>query len=424
MEQENKVFTKEILQQIEDSLIQKHDRLLDLAALDAIPTEILTILKPHIQKSIALSAITSPRILIDLTNSKHVEVRQELARNSFILSEVLIILSNDKDKNVLQQVKKNLRTPGEVLPKLYGIKKFSFKKQRGCIVERMAHCPYTDPAILKKLSKNEDRRVSCYVAANPNTPIKTLQTLANHRNEYIVKAVALNSNTPIETLQILAEKSNSIEIHYAFNRRKYKSQTIKAENTSKLKCDESMISMAFANNFRFLFNFSYRKVMDCLAQNHNFSGEIINMTLSNKNPNIVEEGAIALTKNPNISLSILNKIYRQKCKNKRSYRSRYKKIRRLALNRMITIYEDMAKNPQTSIEDLQEILHHENAEVRHTLKHHPQGIQLLLGRCLKHQNSLNRFLGALHPQLSLSQRKELMNSENQFDRLAIKLNPH
>ena len=106
------------------------------------------------------------------------------------------------------------------------------------------------------------------------------------------------------------------------------------------------------------------------------------------------------------------------------YQRKNQWVKRLTLNRMIPFYEEITKNLQISIEDLQEILHHENAEVRHTLKHHPQGIQLLLGRCLKHQNSLNRFLGALHPQLSSSQRKELMNSENQFDRLAIKLNPH
>jgi hypothetical protein len=47
-------------------LIQKQARLCDLAALDAIPVKILPYLKLHHQKAIAISPVTSQRILVSI----------------------------------------------------------------------------------------------------------------------------------------------------------------------------------------------------------------------------------------------------------------------------------------------------------------------------------------------------------------------
>ena len=44
---------------------------------------------------------------------------------------------------------------------------------------------------------------------------------------------------------------------------------------------------------------------------------------------------------------------------------------------MVAIYEEITQLPETSSEQLQEILYHENAEVRYTLRHHPQGLNLV-----------------------------------------------
>lgn len=50
----------------EAKLVQKHDRLCDLAALDAIPTEVLKLLKLDIQIAIARQSVTAERILVAL----------------------------------------------------------------------------------------------------------------------------------------------------------------------------------------------------------------------------------------------------------------------------------------------------------------------------------------------------------------------
>ena len=48
---------------------------------------------------------------------------------------------------------------------------------------------------------------------------------------------------------------------------------------------------------------------------------------------------------------------------------------------------------------------------------------LLIARALQLENSLNRFIAGLHPQLSAVQRDRLFYSDNWLDRLAIACNP-
>jgi hypothetical protein len=83
-----------IIQAIQEAkLIQKHDRLCYLAAIDAILIELLQILTLNNQISIAKQPTTAERILIDLVTNKNKEVRLSVFKNLNITMAVLRILS-------------------------------------------------------------------------------------------------------------------------------------------------------------------------------------------------------------------------------------------------------------------------------------------------------------------------------------------
>lgn len=80
------------------------------------------------------------------------------------------------------------------------------------------------------------------------------------------------------------------------------------------------------------------------------------------------------------------------------------------------------------IEQLREMLKHQDIEVRLAIAQHPQGLSLLLDRCLKperclpEQNSLNRVLAGMHPAISQQQIEDLYHSDKWLDRLAVACN--
>jgi hypothetical protein len=85
-----------VIQMLQEAeLIQKHDRLCDLAAIDAIPIELLQILTLNNQISIAEQSTTAERILINLATNKNKEVRLSVFKNFNITMTVLKILSED-----------------------------------------------------------------------------------------------------------------------------------------------------------------------------------------------------------------------------------------------------------------------------------------------------------------------------------------
>ena len=68
-------------------------------------------------------------------------------------------------------------------------------------------------------------------------------------------------------------------------------------------------------------------------------------------------------------------------------------------------------------------MYHRDIEIRLAVLLYPQGLNLLLDRALQVENSLNRYIAGLHPQLSAVQRDRLFYSDNWLDRLAIACNP-
>ncbi len=66
----------------------------------------------------------------------------------------------------------------------------------------------TDPEILDELSKDEDYRVRCWVAQNPNITPETLNYLSKDDYWWVRYWVALNHNTSPETLDSLSKDKN------------------------------------------------------------------------------------------------------------------------------------------------------------------------------------------------------------------------
>jgi hypothetical protein len=98
----------------EAELIQKHDRLCDLAAIDAIPIELLPLLTLNNQISMAKQPTTAERILLNLIHRKsgevyfnekrlvNVDFRKykkiclSVLRNPNITKDILLVLSDKK----------------------------------------------------------------------------------------------------------------------------------------------------------------------------------------------------------------------------------------------------------------------------------------------------------------------------------------
>jgi hypothetical protein len=171
----------------EAELIQKHDRLCDLAAIDAIPIELLQILTLNNQISIAKQSTTAERILIHLATNKNKEVRLSVFKNSNITMTVLEILSEDEDRQIRRLFRVHPNNPT--------------RRSR------------PSPEWLRKLAQDKNHRIRCYVAGNLATPIDVLEILAddpyhNDGSYYVRQRVAANPITPVNILLKLSRDSS------------------------------------------------------------------------------------------------------------------------------------------------------------------------------------------------------------------------
>jgi hypothetical protein len=183
----------------EAELIQKHDRLCDLAAIGAIPIELLDLLTLKNQISIAKQPTTAEKILIYLAASECKEVRLAVLKNSNITAAPLIILSTDKDIQVLRTLKFHPQTPGELLMKFRRYFRYGTYRHGRTMEEYAASRHLTSPELLRELSQHEDWRVCAEVARNPGTPIDILRKPPFYT--YYASSVAANPSTPIDILE-------------------------------------------------------------------------------------------------------------------------------------------------------------------------------------------------------------------------------
>ncbi len=407
------------LQEVE--LIQKHARLCDLAAIDAIPIELLQILTLNNQISIAQQPTTAERILINLATNNNKEVRLSVFKNSNITMAVLNILSEDEERQIRRLFRVHPNNPN--------------RRSR------------PSPEHLRKLAQDRNHRIRCYVASNSATPIDVLEILAddpyhNDGSYYVRERVAANLITPVNILLKLSRDSSCFH------------EIARNPNTPTNILEELLINKNH-DTIRAMASNSYTPIhilakIACLYPNLRvaqaqppcdyYTGKILTAPIPNfLNGAYLLQDIIALCRNPKTPSDILEKLAGHKEYDRLSIASHKNtpisvleklshlkssgKIRRAAQSRLRSIYRELAANPETSTEQLWEMLYHRDIEIRLAVLLHPQGLKLLLDRALQVENSLNRFIAGLHPQLSTVQRDKLFYSDNWLDRLAIACNP-
>jgi Leucine rich repeat variant len=405
----------------EAELIQKHDRLCDLAAIDAIPSELLQILTLNNQISIAKQPTTAERILINLATNKNKEVRLSVFKNSNITMAVLRILSEDEDRQIRRLFRVHPNNPN--------------RRSR------------PSPEWLRKLAQDNNHWIRAQVASNPATPIDVLEILAddpyhNDGSYYVRERVAANLITPVNILLKLSRDSSCFH------------EITRNPNTPTNILEELLINKNY-DTIRAMASNPYTPIhilakIACLYPNLRiaqaqlpydyYQGRILTTPIPHfLNHEYLLQDIIALCRNPATPSDILEKLaaYKEydrisiaKHQNtpisvleKFSHLKASSKVKRLAQSRLRSIYRELAANPETSTEQLWEMLHHQDIEIRLAVLLHPQGLNLLLDRALQQGNSLNRFIAGLHPQLSAVQRDRLFYSDNWLDRLAIVCNP-
>lgn len=445
----------------EAELIQKHDRLCDLAAIDAIPIELLQILTLNNQISIAKQPTTAESILVNLATSKHQEVKLAILKNSNITAAPLIILSTDKDIQVLRLLKFHPQTPGELLIKFRKYFRYGTFRHGKTMEEYAASRPLTSPELLRELSQHEDWRVRAEVASNQSTPVDVLAILAEDPYHYgsqdthfVRQRVAGNPSTPVEILRkpafytynasfVAANPSTPVDILEEQVRIGFRAaMNSMAHNPSAPSHLLSKIaSMCSYDRYDYMPGYIARHPNTPLAttigilkrasvlDSNTLSQIYINLFESSElEKKLASEVRSLIANHPNTPINILEELIKSDCTPPSDILERLLDSKNRALNKaakdcLLSICRELAANPETSTEQLWQMLHHRDIEIRLAVLLHPQGLNLLLDRALQQENSLNRFIVGLHPQLSAVQRDRLSCSDNWLDRLAIACNP-
>jgi hypothetical protein len=445
----------------EAELIQKHDRLCDLAAIDAIPIELLQILTLNNQISIAKQSTTAERILINLATSKHKEVRLSILKNPNITAAPLIILSEDKDIHIRRRVQFHPQTPGDLLIKFRRYFRYGTYQHGRTMEEYAASRHLTSSELLRELSQHEDWRVRAEVAGNKSTPIDILAILAedpyNHGSQdtyYVRQRVAINPSIPVEILRK--------PVFYT-----YYAASVAANPTTPVDILEEQIRIGFGAAISIMYrnplapshilakiasgcsydrydyipgyiarhpNTPLLTTISILKRTSILSGDILrqiyinSLQVSELERNLAIEVQSLIANHPNLPGNILEELITADKDTpidilERLLNSKDRVFKKVAQDCLRSIYRELASTPETSTEQLWEMLYHRDIEIRLAVLLHPQGLNLLLDRALQLENSLNRFIAGLHPQLSAVQRDRLLYSEHWLDRLAIACNP-
>lgn len=452
-----------IIQSLQEAeLIQRHDRLCDLAAINAIPIELLPLLTLNNQISIAKQSTTAERILVNFATSHHKEVRLAILKNPSITADPLIILSQDKDIKILRIVKFHPQTPGELLIKFRRYFRYGTYRHGRTMEEYAAQRNLTSPELLRELAQHEDWRVRADVAGNQFTPIDILAILADDpysydgsQNNYFVRErVAANPSIPVEILRKPSfYKSNSysaacnpstpVEILEELAKIDLRGDLYRsmADNPSTpshilakiaISCPKKEIStlqiIAKHPNTPFA-TISFLLENKCVVYKDSLLHIYINLLRKNElESDLAIEIQAMIASHINTPTDILKELTLVHTSTpidilERLSHSKDRELNKAAQDCLRSIYRELAANPETSTEQLWGMLYHRDIEIRLAVLLHRQGLNLLLDRALELENSLNRFIAALHPQLSSAQRDRLLYSDNWLDRLAISCNP-
>ncbi|MBI5634357.1 MAG: hypothetical protein HZA15_12865 [Nitrospirae bacterium] len=141
--------------------------------------------------------------LIELADSRDVEMRTELARRNVSDGSILEKLSDDWDEDVRRAVAENKNITPDTLKKL-STDKSQYVRQ---IVAENRKTPLD---ILEKLSADSIENVREEVARNKKTPSEILRKLSNDNSQFVRQTVAENRKTPFDILEKLRRDDSMV----------------------------------------------------------------------------------------------------------------------------------------------------------------------------------------------------------------------
>jgi len=268
----------------------------DIANSLKIPEDFLVIMAKDEKKSVRGAVAKNPNTpmptLIKLSKDVDEYVRYSATQNPKTPEFVLKSLAKDLDLNVRQGVAKNPKTPDSVIADFIADKDPNIRRT-------VAFHAETSTANLTILAGDKTAFVRTAVAGNPQTPAAVLITMAADVDPDVRKQVAANKNAPIEALTVLVkEKYTDILSAVAGN------DNVTVEMLTKMSESEAV------------------------RENNGFSNLLIVRIIRNKKtpPEILEkfikhplsEIKIAIILSPNVTISILQKLSKDRSSKIRS----------------------------------------------------------------------------------------------------------
>jgi len=214
----------------------------------------------------------------------------------------------------------------------------------------------TDPRVLAKLAKDNDKYVRQAVAENKNTSAETLALLARDNGKYIRQSVAANNNTSAETLALLARDNDVSVREYVAENNNTSPATLALlakDNDLNVRQNVAANNNTSAETLALLARDNDVSVREYVAKNHNTHSEIFAL-LAKDNYEIIRQ---SVAEHNNTSPEILdllakdNNTYVRQSVAANNNTSK-ETLDLLAKNNGVFVKRNVAKNNNTSQETL------------------------------------------------------------------------
>ena len=345
----------------------------------------------YVREAVASNPNISENILEYLVKDGNSYVREAVANNPSVSEKILALLVRDKKASVRKFVAINPHTPKHILKQL-------IKDDIVPVREKVAKNPNIPSSLLSHLAKDSQFRVRLKVAANLNASEGVLKHLARDNEDYdweIRWALIQNPKTPTTILELLIE------------------------DLEKLVKNEGKIAEELTLSY-----YLFRLV---IAQHPNIPDTIAQKLYGD---NILE---IVSTLEKFAYSAFSGTMYQSQTILGRWQETDFIKVLGSAVsdlnssnyNSVDFIPEQAARNPQTPVDTLEQLVQHKHFEVRQNLAENPQTPACILEKLLDDRNQRVRQIAiksylSKNPQgRGLVLEKLIRDAESTFERIVL-----
>jgi predicted DNA-binding WGR domain protein/chorismate-pyruvate lyase len=205
-------------QEIQAHLVQNKKQLCELAVIDAIPDEYLSLVNVEIRTAIASNLLDCCQLYYTLVNDEHENVRVALAKNPYSPLDITTVLSKDKSLQVRLAIANNKSVSIEALEHLSHDAYKNISKAAKANIEYLTRIVDVikrdwQSNLFATISSEEAISVSSILPdskAFVDTYLHTYKTIANqaYDDKHLI-AIGLNPQTPEKILVNLAKNKSS-----------------------------------------------------------------------------------------------------------------------------------------------------------------------------------------------------------------------